>query len=191
MATRLHVAAAILALAAAARTQEPFGGGPPVKVYVIAGQSNMVGIGQVTGGGTRWGKEFLDPVVSVYPGPYDPNADYGALQPTAILALESFGGVEPTPYPGGGVQIVRDRVQVGESGLYEFRPGYGGSTYNVMRVDGHEVYRREPGGEPKHIPIELTGGRAAPFEIAYLNDQANGLGWLAQVDIPGTLATVV
>jgi hypothetical protein len=44
----------------------------PVKVYILAGQSNMVGIGQVTGGGNRWGKEFLDPVVSVYAGPTTP-----------------------------------------------------------------------------------------------------------------------
>ncbi len=163
----------------------------PVKVYILSGQSNMVGIGQVTGGGTRWGKEFLDPVVSVYPGPYDPNVDYDALQASTTLALESFGGVKPTPYPGGGVQICRGRVRVGETGLYEFRPGYGGSTYNVMEVAGQEVYRREPGGEPVHTQIELAGGEAVPFRITYLNDQANGLGWLARVDIPGTLATVV
>ena len=37
----------------------------PVKVYVMAGQSNMVGIGNVDGGGSRWGKEFLEPVLSV------------------------------------------------------------------------------------------------------------------------------
>ena len=54
-------------------------GDGPVKVYVLAGQSNMVGIGQVTSGGTRWGAEFLDPVVSVYQGAHDPDADYDAL----------------------------------------------------------------------------------------------------------------
>ena len=27
----------------------------PVKVYLLSGQSNMVGIGQVSSGGTRWG----------------------------------------------------------------------------------------------------------------------------------------
>ncbi len=41
----------------------------------------MVGIGQVTGGGRRWGSEFLDPVVSVYQGDYDPKADYDSLKP--------------------------------------------------------------------------------------------------------------
>ncbi len=45
----------------------------PVKVYILSGQSNMVGIGQVTGGTVRWGDEFTDPVVSVYAGDFDPN----------------------------------------------------------------------------------------------------------------------
>ena len=57
----------------------------PVKVYILSGQSNMVGIGQVTGGGTRWGAEFLDPTVSVYPGDYDPDTDYEELDPIKTL----------------------------------------------------------------------------------------------------------
>jgi hypothetical protein len=48
----------------------------PVKVYILSGQSNMVGIGQVTGGGSRWGSEFIAPVFSVYAGKYDPDIDY-------------------------------------------------------------------------------------------------------------------
>ena len=40
----------------------------PVKVYILSGQSNMVGIGQVTGGGSRWGSQFTDIEVSVYEG---------------------------------------------------------------------------------------------------------------------------
>src|SRR5210317_2191248 len=69
--------------------------GKPVKVYILSGQSNMVGIGQVAGGGSRWGSEFLDPVVSVYPGPYDPDANYDAIKPTTALKLKKFGGVTP------------------------------------------------------------------------------------------------
>ncbi len=117
----------------------------PVKVYILSGQSNMVGIGQVTGGGSRWGSEFIDPVVSVYPGNYDPGVDYDQLDPTKTVKLESFGGVNPTPYPGGGTQIVRGFIQIKTSGEYEFRPGYGASTNNLMEVDGKEVYRQEPG----------------------------------------------
>jgi hypothetical protein len=163
----------------------------PVKVYIMAGQSNMVGIGQVTGGGSRWGDEFLQPVLSVYAGPYDATTDYDAIEPIRTVALESFGGVNPTPYPGGGTQIVRGSINIKQSGVYELRPGYGASTDNVMEVDGREVYRKEPGGEPVHHPIELTAGKQVAFKITYLNEQANGLGWIARMDIPGTLSTVV
>ena len=38
----------------------------PVKVFLLSGQSNMVGAGKVDGGSSRWGKQFINPVVSVY-----------------------------------------------------------------------------------------------------------------------------
>ena len=95
----------------------------------------MVGIGQVTGGGSRWGSEFLDPVVSVYEGAYDPQADYDKLTPVKTLKLESFGGVKPTSYPGGGTQVVRGSLEPKATGVYEFRPGYGDSTHNIMEVE--------------------------------------------------------
>ncbi|PXA03207.1 hypothetical protein DDZ13_13365 [Coraliomargarita sinensis] len=163
----------------------------PVKVYILSGQSNMVGIGQIDGGGSRWGKEMIDPVLSVYPGPYDAAADYDKMEPSETLKLESFGGTKPTPYPNTGVQIVRGQVQMPETGVYEFRPGYGRSEENIMVVNGQEVYRKEPGGEDKHTPIKLEAGEKVPFKITYLNNRANGLGWYARLDIPGTLKTVV
>ena len=164
----------------------------PVKVYILSGQSNMVGIGQVDGGGNRWGKEMIDPVLSVYPGEYDPAADYDKMEATKTLKLESFGGTKPTTYPNdGGVQIVRGHVRMQETGVYEFRPGYGNSTENIMSVGGKEAYRKEPGGKAEHTPIKLEGGKKVPFQIIYLNNKANGLGWYARLDIPGTLKTVV
>lgn len=162
-----------------------------VQVYILAGQSNMVGIGQVTGGSSRWGSEFLDPVVSVYPGAYDPKVDYDKIEPTKSLKLESFGGVRPTPYPSGGTQVARGFIAIKQSGVYELRPGYGGSTYNIMQVDGKEVYRREVGQDATHTHIKLTAGKKVPFKITYLTAQANGLGWIVRTDIPGTLQTVV
>ncbi len=119
----------------------------PVQVFILMGQSNMVGAGKFSGGSSRWGKEFIEPVVSVYPGDYDPHADYDALKPEKTLALPSFGGVAPTPYPGGGVQVVRGLIQPKETGLYEFNPGYGESEQNIMIVNGVEVHRKAPGGK--------------------------------------------
>jgi len=163
----------------------------PVKVYILSGQSNMVGIGQVDGGGKRWGDEFIDPVLSIYPGTPDASADYDKKDPAQTLALEKFGGVKPTPYPDGGVHIVRGQIRMPETGVYEFRPGYGSSTENIMIVNGKEVYRKDPGGEAKHNPIKLEAGKTVLFKITYLNNKPNGLGWYARMDIPGTLKTVV
>ncbi len=161
-----------------------------VKVYILSGQSNMVGIGQIDGGGTRWGDEFVDPVLSVYAGAYDPKTNYDTMQPTQTLKLEAFGGVEPTPFPGGGVQVVRGTIDPKLTGVFEFRPGYGSSEYNIMEVDGKEVYRREVGGQAKYNHCKLTQGQKVSFKITYLTAEANGLGWTARMDILGTLKTV-
>ncbi|MCA9246847.1 MAG: hypothetical protein KDA42_07015 [Planctomycetales bacterium] len=190
-ATFAWLAFAILSASAHAQSRQPAEKGRPVKVYILAGQSNMVGIGQVTGGGSRWGAEFLNPVVSVYPGAYDVQADYDRMKPIETRELEQFGGVNPTPYPHGGTPVVRGAIQIQTTGVYEFRPGYGESTYNVMEVDGQEVYRKHPGKDAVHTQIKLTADKKVPFKITYLTQQANGLGWIVRTDIPGTLATVV
>ena len=75
--------------------------------------------------------------------------------------------------------------------MYEFRPGYGGSTYNVMEVDGKEVHRQETGQDPLRTEIKLEGGKKVPFKITYFNKQANGLGWIVRLDVPGALSTMV
>jgi hypothetical protein len=121
----------------------------PVKVYILSGQSNMVGIGQVTGGGSRWGSEFIAPILSVYSGKYAPDTDYEEMAPTKTVELESFGGVRPTPYPGGGTQIVRGFIRVKTTGVYELRPGYGGSTYNIEETD-YGIATVPP--EKMHVP---------------------------------------
>ncbi len=185
------VIALTILLAWAGTTNSVSAAEKPVKVYILSGQSNMVGIGQVTGGGSRWGSEFIEPVLSVYPGKYDPKTDYEKIEAAKTLPLESFGGTNPTPYPGGGTQIVRGFIQITTTGVYEFRPGYGESAYNIMEVDGQEVYRQELGKDAVHTHLKLTADKRVPFKITYLTEQANGLGWLARMDIPGTLATVV
>ncbi|HEX5791084.1 MAG TPA: sialate O-acetylesterase [Luteolibacter sp.] len=163
----------------------------PVQVFILMGQSNMVGMGAITGGSSRWGKEFLEPVVSVYPGPYDPKADYDAMKPEKTVALGSVGGTEPSPYPGGGTQVLRGFIQPAQSGLYEFNPGYGASEQNIMVVNGVEVHRLEPGGKAVKKSVKLTAGEKVPFKITYLTENADGLGWMTRMDIPGALNTLV
>jgi hypothetical protein len=163
----------------------------PVKVFILSGQSNMVGAGKVDGGSSRWGSQFIDPVVSVYSGEYDAEVDYDSIQPVRTLKLDAFGGVRPTPYPGGGTQVTRGFVQVKDTGIYEFRPGYAGSTYNVMQVAGKEVHRQEVGQDAMRTELKLEGGKKVPFKITYFTKQANGLGWIVRLDVPGALSTMV
>ena len=163
----------------------------PVKVFILMGQSNMVGMGDISGGSSRWGSEFLAPVVSVYAGKYSPDAHDDSLPPIKTMELPAFGGVNPTPYPGGGTKVVRGHIQMAATGVYRFKPGYQASTHNIMEVDGKEVHRREVGGDSVYTDIKLTAGEKVPFRITYLTDAANGLGWVQRVDVPGTLETVV
>ncbi len=163
----------------------------PIKVFILSGQSNMVGAGMVSGRGSRWGTEFLEPEVSVYVGIYDPNVDYDAMKPVKTLKLEHIGGTKPTAYPGGGTQVTRGFIQVKKTGLYQLRPGHGGSTHNIMEVGGTVVHRKNLGAESVHTDIRLTAGEKVPFKITYLTQDADGLGWIAQMDVLGALATLV
>jgi hypothetical protein len=163
----------------------------PVKVYILSGQSNMVGMGDIQGGSSRWGTQFLDPVVSIYEGAYSPDADYDAMTPIETKDLESFGGVTPTPYPSGGTAVTRGTIKMPTTGVYQFNVGYGDSTYSIMEVDGTEVYRREPGQDADHTKMQLIANEEYAFKITYLNANANGLGWVLRTDIPGLLSTIV
>jgi hypothetical protein len=185
---RITLIAIVAGLLAASCATAQIAADQPVKVYILAGQSNMVGIGQVTSGGTRWGSEFIDPVVSVYPGAYDPNTDYDKIEPIKTQVLEKFGGVHPTPYPGGGTQIVRGHVQMKATGVYEFRPGYGGSMNNVMTIDGKEVHRQSPGEKAKRTPIKLRSRQEGAVQDCLLHQQRERT-WLAcSAGCPGHVA---
>jgi hypothetical protein len=166
-------------------------GKKPVRVYILSGQSNMVGMGDVTGRFSRWGKQFSDPVVSIYPGKYSPEADYDKLTPVETKKLAAIGGTRPTAFPKGGTAVVRGFVRMKASGTYGFNPGYQASSYNIMEVSGQEVYRREPGKDAVRTGFEFSGGKTYPFKVTFLTSQSNGLGWVGRNDIPGTLATLV
>lgn len=162
----------------------------PVKIYILSGQSNMVGIGQVSGGSVRW-SGISDASVSVYPGPFSPTTDYDKADPIKVAALPVYGGVQPTPFPGGGTQVVRGLMELKTSGVYKFSPGYQTSTVNIMEIDGVEVHRKEVGKQAIQRNFKIIAGKKYPFKITFLTESANGLGWFWRTDIPGTLDTVV
>lgn len=180
-----HAAIAILCLTQPARAEKP------VQVYILSGQSNMVGIGQVDGGSVRLGPEITEAVVSMYAGSPDASVDYDKLEPQRTFALEAFGGTSPTPYPKDGVAVLRGQIAMPTTGIYEFRPGYGAAKENIMTVGGKEVYRKEPGKQAVQQPVTLEAGKKVPFRIVHLNHQGSPLGWFTRLDVPGTLKSLV
>jgi alpha-galactosidase len=173
----------------------------PLKVYVLAGQSNMLEMGNVSGGNSRHSDFYqsADPdaakgvAVSVYAGEYDPDADYDKLTPTTAETV-IYDGMGTDPFPkvdAAATYVARGFVEVKTTGVYAFSPGYGDSTYNIMELEGREVYRKEPGKEAVRAPTRMIGGKRYPFKTTFLTRAANSLFWVGRTDIPGTLDTVV
>ena len=98
---RRRLALFILSALAGVDVQVADAANTPVKVFILSGQSNMVGAGKVDGGSSRWGSEFIDPVVSVYKGAYNPKADYDVLEPAVevreLHARAVRDSVQPSP----------------------------------------------------------------------------------------------
>lgn len=163
----------------------------PVKVYILSGQSNMVGIGQVSGSSLRW-NHTSDTKVSVYPGAYSADKNYDKMEAISTKELPQFGGVKPTPYPDvKGTHVARGLFSVKATGTYRLKPGYGGSSYCIMTINGKEVYRKEPKSLPIYNDIVMEKGKKLPFKIIYLTNAVNSLGWIGRSDVPGTLQTLV
>jgi len=191
----------------------------PVKVYVLAGQSNMVGFGRLTGN-SPFNGVFLTPddnvitgvfdvwpsrydiarlcvrqsadtssakgaKVAVYRGSYDPADDYSAMTPIRETTVD-LGTVSATlpAVTGPHTPVATAFINVPETGRYRIHAGYKESSHCVVKLDGHEVYRKNPGGRPALKAVELEKGRSYPVEIAYVKGGSAAF-WLEQVDLSG------
>ncbi len=193
----------------------------PVKVYILAGQSNMVGMGNLSGARCRYTGIYLtaDPAApkggmqvwrvgnykigshgvflsadpkagqgataSIYKGAYAPATDYEQAKPakTETVALGVVKGSLAT-IPGPHTVVVRGSIDVPESGNYTINPGYGDSAYNVMELDGKEVYRKDVGGQAVKQKVALEAGKRYPIKITYFKGGSTAL-WMSQEDLLG------
>jgi alpha-galactosidase len=227
--TLATVAIAILVLPAAAKElpaqlPDPDAKAPdtskPVKVYILAGQSNMVGMGTISGARCRYTGIYLsadpdapkgpigigrslykiiahgvylsaDPSaakgasVSIYNGKYDPDSNYDNLKPekTVTVALGAAQGSFPA-IPGAHTHVLRAYIDVPESGTYSLSPGYGDSSYNVMELDGQEVYRKNVGEQAVRQKVNLTGGKRYRIKITYFQGGSTAF-WMSRLDLDG------
>ena len=204
----------------------------PVKVYILAGQSNMVGMGNVKGarsqyssvvlsadpavipgvmpvgtsrkrGGNRWSWKGMSAiaayevyqsadansekggVVNLYKGPYDSKVDYSKLTPvkTTKVALGTVSATIPV-LDAPCTPVVSAFIDVPTTGNYLVHVGFGESTYAVATLDGKEVYRRDPGGNPIVTKVTLEAKKRYPIKVTYFKGGSAAL-WLEQVDLKG------
>ena len=191
----------------------------PVQVYILAGQSNMVGFGHLNNSRPLYPSVFLsaDPaiipgtmpiggsalaahglyqsaeadaepgaLVALYPGAYDPEADYAKLAPaeTTTAPLGTVAATLPT-LDGPHTAVVTAYIDVPASGSYTLNPGFGHSTHAIVTLDGQEVYRKEPGSRPVIEKVALEAGQRYPISVTYLKTGSAAF-WMEQVDLVGT-----
>jgi len=148
----------------------------PVKVYILAGQSNMVGMGSLTG------------AKNMYTGVYfssDPAAPEGPFQ------IYKVGNYKVSPLrvflPDGTPTkepVAEGQLDVPQHGVYQLHCGFGESSYNVMQLDGKEVYRRDAGGEPVKQDVTLKPGKRYAFKISGFKGEAPRF-WMQKTDLLG------
>jgi alpha-galactosidase len=228
--TFIAMAMAILVFPAAAvvipdQLPDPDGKAPdttkPVKVYILAGQSNMVGMGNISGAKCRYagiyltadpaapkGPMYIYPVgnykisghgiyvsadpkadngamVSIYKGAYDPATDYDKAKPVKMVtvALGVVQGALPS-ISDPHTHVVRGYVDVPEFGTYSVTAGYGESSYNVMELDGQEVYCKNVGEHAVRQKVVLETGKRYAVKITYFKGGSTAF-WMSQVDLLG------
>lgn len=150
---------------------EPGDATKPVKVYILAGQSNMVGMGDVGGAKNLYNGIYLTP---------DPAAPKGPLQiwrvgnylisPLALFLPDGSRTDKP---------IAEGKFEVSQQGIYQLHCGLG-----VMHLDGKEVYRRAGGSAPVKRDVTLEPGKLFAFKISGFDGDPPRF-WMQKTDLLG------
>lgn len=156
----------------------------PVKVYILAGQSNMVGMGELAGAKCAYTGIYLSSDPSTPTGPYDlPMVGKFKFVPLAVF--------QPDGKPASG-PIAQGLIEVPERGVYQVQGGNGKSSIQSMDVDGKPVYRASTGGLRLPVEFTLESGKRYPFTISGFDGEVPRF-WLRKIDLlgKGDLETVV
>jgi len=167
----------------------------PVKVYILSGQSNMVGIGQANPSGmTRYNtyvsaEETAEKgaTLSIYQGEYDPSVDYDKQEPIETHRV-MLGYWPHTSFPtvdGPSTHIARAFIRVARPGRYSFQSASG----SILQLDGKVICQCKPGDDPKTQIVTLQPG-TYPITVTYFARGRSNLSYKFY-DVPGSLHTVV
>ncbi|MEZ6057578.1 MAG: sialate O-acetylesterase [Planctomycetaceae bacterium] len=130
----------------------------PVKVYILAGQSNMVGMGDLQGAKNFYDGVYLSSDASV------PDQSFQIYQignfKTSPLTIFGSDGT-PTDRP-----VAVGQFEVPQQGVYQLHCGFEESSFCRLELDGNEVYRRDAGGKPIMQDVTLKPGKRYAFKIS-------------------------
>jgi alpha-galactosidase len=148
----------------------------PVKVYILAGQSNMVGMGNLSGAKNVYTGVYLSSDPAVAEGPFQIYR-VGNYKVSRLNVYQQDG--KPTDKP-----IAIGQLEVPQHGVYQLHCGSGETSYNLMKLDGAEVYRRDQGGEPVKRDMTLKPGKRYTFEISGFKGTPPRF-WMQKTDLLG------
>ncbi|MGZ0172401.1 MAG: sialate O-acetylesterase [Planctomycetales bacterium] len=153
----------------------------PVKVYILAGQSNMVGMGNISGAKNVYTGVYLSSDPAAPDGPF-PIYKVGNYKVSPLRVYLPDG--TPTEKP-----VAEGLLEVSQHGVYRLHRGWGESSYGVMELAGEKVYRREAGGQPIKQDVTLEPGKRYSFEISDGSivrlDSTPPRFWLEKTDLLG------
>lgn len=174
----------------------------PVKVYILSGQSNMLGFGRIEGDKPLYSRLFFSPDptaknshlpargtglirMGVFQGPQEDAKKGGIAHSKSFqgaLALGSTAAELPKITDGEEIQV-EAYLEVPVEGSYEVNVGLDTSSYAVARVDGQEVYRKGIDATTAEItPVKLEKGKRHKLNITYFKSGSLAL-WLEQVNL--------
>ena len=129
----------------------------------------------------------------IYSGEFDETVDYSQLKPVkeTTVALGHVATNLPSIEKPHTV-VVNAFIDVPMTGTHEIHPGFEDSTYAVVKLNGEEVYRREPGTDAKIKPVHLEEGKRYPIKINFIKSGSAAF-WLKQINLEGKgdLATFI
>jgi len=168
------LAAAVIPIDLPAPDDKPVAKDMPVKVFILSGQSNMLGFGKIEGSNPMYDSVFLSADPSVKPGKMP--VGNSALMPHGIFqsaAADVESGATAKVYPGAtapaGTEAAKTEtialgtvsetipsiegphtvsveafIDVPYDGIYEVHAGMESSSHCVATLNGKEVYRKNP-----------------------------------------------
>lgn len=148
----------------------------PVKVYILAGQSNMVGLGNISGAKNVYSGVYLssDPSVPNQPFQVYKVGNY-KISRLNVYLLDGT----PTDEP-----VADGQFEVPQHGVYQLHCGFADNSMCVMEINGKEVYRRNSSSEAIKQNVTLKPGQRYKFRISGIKRTPPRF-WLQKTDLLG------